>query len=450
MITLDPPASRWRSLLDDGPSWRNGALTDIARHAREQAGLPTDRPIVMTGHQPTFWHPGILAKFLACRHACEGLGAHSAWIVPDQDEVDPLHVRVPVFDARDKLIVRQCALGEAPLRGAAVSSLPAAEPDETEAYATLDSVNEGLARIRGALASHSGAPDLARQTQGALADLLVDRVGRVPTVYATDFHSLDVYNAMLDEMERHPERLAHAYNSAVRANPDAGVNGLVANEVNDRWELPLWHVSDGEPRRRVYAEQLDDLPSESIVPRALSMTAIARAHLCDLFIHGTGGGLYDRLTEQWMEKWSGTRLAHAAIVSATLTLPLRDEQPTQERVRQARSRAHASRHNPEIVGDTSRGDAKRALIERIESTKHQGGDPAELFHALQELLSEHREANAEAIERLASAAPRPPPPREELPIVEDRTWAFPLHASAQIDALDECLAHQFQSCGASV
>ena len=36
-----------------------------ARAFREQLGLPTDRPIVMSGHQAQIWHPGILSKYLA-------------------------------------------------------------------------------------------------------------------------------------------------------------------------------------------------------------------------------------------------------------------------------------------------------------------------------------------------------------------------------------------------
>ncbi|MHC4977339.1 MAG: hypothetical protein ACYTF7_12185, partial [Planctomycetota bacterium] len=141
MITLDPPASDWQGLLATSPAWKDGTLTEAARRAREQAGFPTDRPIIMTGHQPVFWHPGILAKFLACHHASRALGARCAWIVPDQDEVDPLHIRVPVYDAQDNLVARQCAMGEVPLRGASVASLAASTPIDCPEFESLGTVS---------------------------------------------------------------------------------------------------------------------------------------------------------------------------------------------------------------------------------------------------------------------------------------------------------------------
>ncbi|MEC9372360.1 MAG: hypothetical protein VYC34_00885, partial [Planctomycetota bacterium] len=54
-ITIEPAPARWTAPrpADDAESTR----------FREQLGLPTGRPIVLTGHQAEFWHPGVLAKF---------------------------------------------------------------------------------------------------------------------------------------------------------------------------------------------------------------------------------------------------------------------------------------------------------------------------------------------------------------------------------------------------
>ena len=42
-----------------------------------------------------------------------------------------------------------------------------------------------------------------------------------------------------------------------------------------------------------------------LMPRALLLTALVRLGMCDLFIHGTGGLIYDRVTEQWFADWLG-------------------------------------------------------------------------------------------------------------------------------------------------
>ena len=44
-----------------------GAVEEVRpKVLREQLGLPVHGPVIMTGHQAEFWHPGILAKYLAC------------------------------------------------------------------------------------------------------------------------------------------------------------------------------------------------------------------------------------------------------------------------------------------------------------------------------------------------------------------------------------------------
>ena len=39
------------------------------------------------------------------------------------------------------------------------------------------------------------------------------------------------------------------------------------------------------------------------------MTGLMRLAGCDLFIHGTGGGAYDLVTEEWLGSWMGWTLA---------------------------------------------------------------------------------------------------------------------------------------------
>jgi hypothetical protein len=449
MISLDPPASQWHQLLSDAPAWHNGQLIPEARQAREQCGLPTDRPIVMTGHQPTFWHPGILIKFFACHILAQSAGAASAWIVPDQDEVDPLQLRVPAFDTDGHLVVKQVSLGKAPMKGAAIASLPSQEPLPCPVLDTPDYIQQGLARIHKALRSSRAQNTLATQAQAALDELLAQHVEPAPKIFGSQMHKLDVFAQKLEAMSEDPEGVTGAYNKAVRTHPDAGVQKLIANEVNDRWEFPLWRLGDNEPRRRVYAEQLEDIPRSEIAPRALSMTAIARTYLCDLFIHGTGGARYDKLTEQWMHDWAGTRLAHAVVATATLTLPLRPDSPSPHEAQEARDKAHSALHNPDILGDTARAKAKKAFLEEIQHAKNAKQDPSELFHKLQVLLQEYRADNRAQLESLQQHADALTRRLSEQPIVDERTWPFPCYTDEQLQDLYESVARQFAQANIS-
>jgi hypothetical protein len=77
-LTIRPPAPEWAALLKHNDSAQ-------ATRFRRELGLPTGKPLIMTGHQAEFWHTGILAKYLAADAAAGALGADVAWLVVDQD-----------------------------------------------------------------------------------------------------------------------------------------------------------------------------------------------------------------------------------------------------------------------------------------------------------------------------------------------------------------------------
>jgi hypothetical protein len=429
-VRIDPAPSEWSRLVASSP----GFGSDRAKAFREQLGLPTDRPIIMTGHQPQFWHPGILVKFLACQ-ASSSIGA-PVWIVPDQDEIDPASVRVPVLDEKDALHIKRIALAPPSPPGVAVASLPPIEPASLgDLRVALPAAEAGIRAVRDAMAAHKDEQTLARQAQAALNDLLAPIVPASPTIFASELHATDLFASMLSKMAHDPEPMARAYNDAVSMHPDAGVQKLIANEVHDRWELPLWRLQPGEPRRRVYAEQALDIPREQLAPRALLMTALLRLAGCDLFIHGAGGEAYDRVTEQWIGAWLGKSLAPSAAATATLRLPLRDSIPSDEEVAHATWRAHAAWHNPVIFGQADLEAKKLDLARRINETGR--GSPARdaLFRQMHALLVEYRDANRDALDAASATARALHAAAGEREIVMDRTWAFPLYGEDALQSL---------------
>lgn len=442
-MTIDPAPSAWPERIASWVSSRDDAR---ARRFRRQVGLPIDKPVVMTGHQAQVWHPGILAKFLACDAAARALDAVPAWIVPDQDEVDPFALRIPVADAHDRLRAKTLRLADQPPTGFPACAVPAGAittPDAADA--PLESVRHGVERVARALGAHAGAPSGARQAQGALADLLAGLVDAAPTIYATDLARTDLFNELLERMRADPRAATRAYNDAVDALPQAGVGRLIVNETADRYELPLWRVRPGEPRRRVYAHDLDD--RTHLAPRALLMTALLRLAGCDLFIHGAGGAAYDAVTDRWVRDWLGESLAPIAMVTATLRLPLRAEIPSPEAAARARWRAHHARHDPALLGDDAGASRKRALVDRIGALRAAGADPAPAFHEMQILLRDHREARRAELDALARDADLAGARLAERDIVADRTWAFPLHADEALRSLRDDIGAAFQGVG---
>jgi hypothetical protein len=440
-LTITPEPARWDALL-------HGRRADQrARRFREQLGLPVDRLLIMTGHQAGFWHPGILAKYLAADAAARKPGAGAAWIVVDQDSNDPALIRYPVRRGDGGLggalwDVEGDAPGHEPDTStgsrAAIGPArpPTLPPDQAPA---ADSVLAGMAHIYTALESRSGEASLARQFAGAAADLLRPLVPPAPTVYATALAGTELFGELVDVMERDPGGCVRAYNAAVRARPEGGVRTLVFDDINERYELPLWWVQAGEARRRVYAEDLPGIPRSQLAPRALFMTALLRLAGCDLFIHGTGGGAYDLITAEWLGEWAPTReaaLAPMAVVTATRRLPLEHEPiPSAAEAARAAWAARHALHTPAMLGDQGAQREKDAMVERIRTPRRSGVDRAAEYRRMHALLERVLVGGVDRLRALREEARRARARLGDEVVLAERTWAFPLYPPAVLAAM---------------
>ncbi len=444
-VVVEPALDRWVELARR----RRRAIDDEALAFRGQLGLPVDRPVVMTGHQATWWHPGILAKFLAVEIACDAGEAASAWIVPDQDEASHSRLAAPVRAAQGeadaaRLVKALLAVAPQPGPGVAAACVPASAPLPLRwpGEPALECVRQGAEAIVEALgATRAQANTAAEQVAEALRLLASDVVELAPPLYASRLSQTTLMQQLIERMGADPEACAVAYNEAVAAHPEAGLTLL--RKRGPVWELPLWRLQRGFPRERVFADQLGTIPPAELAPRAICMTGLLRLAGCDLFVHGLGGKRYDGAAEAWIRRWLGKTLAPLAVVSATLPLPLDSDEPLREKdVQRAVQRAHAAQHNPGLVGDGTAQAHKLALVQRIRQLKEAGrhAEARDLFREMHDLLLEHRLSHAQAIAQLEAEAQRLRARFASLDVVRDRTWAFPLHPTESLQRLRRAIA----------
>lgn len=412
---------------------------------RSVLGLPTDRPIVMSGHQPVLWHAGILTKLLAAAELAKHTGAALCWIIADMDEVDPTSVRVPDVPnpnkSADQASARVVRLleGDPPAFGVPTGALPPRDATDN------DESIEGLAAL---LDAYAFEPTLAMQVGKAVIYQACERFGiDEPTVIScSDLTQTDAWRSLLHAMEHDTTGCITAYNNAVVGHHQARMRPMQTDQ--SRTELPLWRIRPNLPRLAVFSNQLDSIPEEELRPRALTMTALVRAALCELFIHGTGGGLYDRITDDWFSEWiggPGWDLAPTAVATGDAYADLGVDPKALPDPAHAIWQAHHARHDPAMLGDEQAAKAKRVLVEQISSIKHAGGDPAPDFAKLQQLLEETRQRHKDRlaeINELALSAQKLAGIRK---IALDRTWPWPTLPNETLDALYASIRDWFAS-----
>jgi hypothetical protein len=328
----------------------------LANQTRSVLGLPADVPLVVTGHEPSVPHAGIVAKYLAARSLTKRSGGQVVNLV-----IDTGLGRVGQFDV---------PLGElpTPMRATTVSMLEEhagvlsrRPPAQVRAVERLDvgpPVQAGIESIRRAWASATGQT-AGEQATSMVTGLLRDRVGAMASVPASRLLDTPLGEHMLDAIRHDPRSCVEAYNAAARAFP--GVCKVL--DTTGPLELPLW-VVDGQTRRAATVEDL--ATPHRLQPRALVNTAIVRGSVADLFIHGTGGWAYDEVMERWMRHWLQWPLSPRIMVSATVRLPGCDDASIKAAIARAREAIRRKRHNPDGGDIPSRTKAEwLALIANL-------------------------------------------------------------------------------------
>lgn len=415
---LGVPAARWRALM------------------QRELGLP-EGLVIGTGHQPEWWHPGIMAKFLWAAESARGQGASVAWLIVDTDVRDPGELRLPVV--RGGILAQALhRLGPRTAPGTAPAARPARVPapyDGSAGEPALPCVAEGIAAAHDALLEHADAPDLVAQMTGALLRATPGLEAPAATVRSSRLMGTTLGRALLDRAAADPAACARAFNEAVRLVP------RVARRLEEHGasgpELPIWTADPDGARRPVRAADLARLRDGGapLWPRAFLTSAIARAALCDRFVHGTGGGTYERATEAFAAAWLGAALPPFDVVSATVRLPF-PEDPGAPPVTHAARRSRW--FDPQSVG-AGPSEWKREALARIAALPRRSAARRAAWRAMHEELARIRSAHACGFMELDAQAAADLERARSAAVRADRTWACVLHPRGSVTALAAAL-----------
>lgn len=363
--------------------------------AYRDVNTPTsaDAPILLTGHQPELYHPGVWFKNFALSASARRLNAHAIHLLIDNDAVSAPAIRVPDGSPempRAERVALDAASPEVPYEERSILS--------PELFASFGS------RTRTRLGDLIDRPVI--DVLWPLAQSAASRTGRLGLAVSQARHRLEAeWGLMTCELPlsvvcqgstfRHfaaqllvdLPRFRTAYNESLRDyrrvhRLRSRTHPVPELAERDGWlEAPFWIWSAERPqRRRLYIQlhphrlvisdlahishefarkaddnatdftsQMDELERQGVRlrPRALITTMFARLFLGDVFFHGIGGAKYDQLTDVIIERFFGVEPPAFVVLTATAQLFPGPSNQIESELRGIRQTLRDVRFNPQ-------------------------------------------------------------------------------------------------------
>ena len=421
-------------------------------------GQPDRQPIVLTGHQPVVFHSGLTFKYETTERLAADSGAIAVAVMIDSDSGDAGQFSYPQADAPGT--DESCQSGFAASATLEIESL--ARSNSLFAHARLKSgaelqeVGELVSRQLNNLSLSGSASSVVRtfrefaqlsaaNASAAEANTIVrrqrgigGRILEIPLSAISDFPEMLAFTADILKQAR---RFAAAYNASLEVFRDENGIRNAANPfpnlkiTDESCELPFWAISHDRKSRHalevqfegnvtrltannhtidsftgsITAESLEPmlLQNIQIVPRGALITAALRLLFSDLFVHGTGGGRYDRFTDEFIRTWWNIEPPPYTVASASRYLFVADRHEL-ERLDAIRNQLRDLQYNPQRHFDSSvfsEGlksrllrlcDAKTAAVENMKLARANGQSAKDIGATIQAITNRVRnEVSAE-------------------------------------------------------
>jgi len=503
-LVTTPPYAQWAGLTRTNAAAARmwdfdlcgvpvGRLRDLARReavgrARafsERLGVPVravdDDPelIVVTGHQPELYHPGIWIKDFLLQRLGEETGAAAIDVVVDSDGFDTLEMHSPCLKPEVRVCRAYLAVGTT---DGCYACTPVPPADALGQFCEAGA--EHLATLPSPAVGHHFADFCGHLTAAAadahnLAELVTFARRRYEASAGTDYLEVPVtslaasraFATLLAHVAMDAAAFAAAYNgalaeyrertgtrSAAQPFPDLQVEGEMV-------ELPFWHLAGGSratvwartgrfPALVVDGEVVCELGEQAEAPeallasalapapKALALTLFTRLLVADFFIHGVGGGRYDQVTDDVIRRYFLIEPPAFAVASMTMYLPLGARVVREEEIEVLSMALNRLKHNPdqmldEVEFDTAEEHARavalsREKVELVTAIAAEGADKKtlgtrirEVNEALAGMFESYQRQLAEELDQLAQL-------RDASGVLTDRTYPFCLWSPSEV------------------
>ena len=306
----------------------SNSIQQIKNQFKEELNLPKNQPIIMTGHQPIIYYPGIFIKLILADTIAKHINGKAYYLVLDNDvekvdwkfiwfENQTYFKQHIVLSNHKDILLNQIInndkkkqliyfLKEWMLRLYHIFD-PSIVPNikDTLEYCIniLEKKNLSVAKL-----------------SVLINEYLMNQLNiQVKPIFVSDLVKTQSFREILQQIKLEHQRFREIYNQKLDEfrkihhikNPHYPFSNLKENE------LPFWK-SDGYLRKTLTIE--DDINKFYVFPKAIALSICIRIFLSDLMIHGTGGGFYDLLSEEILKEFFMEELSPHIVSTATIPI----------------------------------------------------------------------------------------------------------------------------------
>ncbi len=370
-LYFNPPLALWKeeALRNREKAVKALVWGQNALKVRAALKLPINQPLILSGHQPVFFHPGLWTKCLAASYLAESvqgtachkvtdtaLAAEYLHYLPEVEENGKARMKTLRFYKNKEFIDQEkttpYCLMPAPDHEAVKNIF-----SEAQVYcpSSVKNAMRGVeSQFMGGLLKNATWNEFHLSTLKYL-----DTLSQTQRIYL-EAHRLwetDPYYEFLAHWMSHLPELTEAYNKSLddyrtRYGIKHDLTPLPNLKFENWWfEIPFWGVTKYNHRQSLWAKddgkhlvlkikggegtfqashenlkgELMTLPIK-VWPKALPQTFFCRMYLCDFFIHGIGGSAYEEVNDLFIEKVLGIKPPAFGTATATWLVEPKDSE----------------------------------------------------------------------------------------------------------------------------
>ena len=380
----------------------------------EDLPLPESDRLVVDGHQPQLFHPGVWVKNFVISGLSDALDATPLHLIVDNDSFSRCAIDVPTGPKEHPSTISvpfDRGHPDRPWEGARVNDAALFRAFAGDVHSLLDqwNIEPLLGQIWPTAVSHAAAKHSLPVCLTAARHTIERRWGlQNLELPLSEVCTTEPFLWFATHLLANARCFREVYNRVLAEYRDINKIRSQTHPVpelreRDEWtETPFWIWREGEYQRsRLFVrlvgdrtelaaedhpialldlspeadadkavEQLQELTRQGyhLRTRALTTTLFARLCLADLFVHGIGGAKYDEMTDRIITRFFGLKPPEFMTASATHHLPLATPyETTPQSLRDLQSTQRDLTYKPEQFLNEKKQAAVQELLDEKES-----------------------------------------------------------------------------------